>query len=270
MELTELIERSDAEFVWELGSSSGPGPALLGTTRHRFGSVAVLAAPRDTLSFWSRAAGFGLDRPVDSVVIGEVLDYLRDAGCTTANLSIAPQLQPPDWDAICVEHSLTAGPTSMRLTRPAEPVKPAATELRVGTIESSDADAWAQLQLDVFEMDDENFRSMLVAYTDWPGVTAYGTWDGDTLVGTASLHVVAGVGRFLNGATRPEYRGRGGQSALVAQRIADAFEQGCAWVTSDTAKPEPGGHNSSLSNLERAGFTVLAERAHAVWALPVS
>ncbi|MEV0794576.1 hypothetical protein [Kribbella sp. NPDC050459] len=37
------------------------------------------------------------------------------------------------------------------------------------------------------------------------------------MVGTASLHVVDGVGRLRSGATRPEYRGRGTQSALLTR-----------------------------------------------------
>ncbi|MFF1819172.1 GNAT family N-acetyltransferase [Kribbella sp. NPDC058245] len=262
----DLLERAEAEFVWQLGGDSGPGPESLGLTRCRFGQVAVLAAPGDTSLFWSRAAGFGLDRPVDSGVIGEVLDYLRSAGCTTANLSIAPEALPADWDAISAEHSLTAGGTTVRLVREAGPVAPVPTTgLRIEPVGPSDATAWAELQLAVFGMESASFGAMLEAYTDWPGVTAYGAWDGETLIGTGSLHVTGAVGRFLNGATVPAYRGRGVQTALIARRIADAFAQGCAWVTSDTAKPPPDGHNPSLANLERAGFKALPDRAHQVW-----
>ncbi|MEV0794575.1 hypothetical protein [Kribbella sp. NPDC050459] len=87
----------------------------------RFGSVVALAAPRDTLSFWSQAAGFGLDGPVTSTVIGEVLDYFKAAGCTTAKLNIAPSLLPPDWDEIAMSCGITTGPTDIQVVRRAGP-----------------------------------------------------------------------------------------------------------------------------------------------------
>jgi GNAT superfamily N-acetyltransferase len=268
MELIERIEQAEAELLWRLGDDSGPGPSVLGMTRRRFGSVVALAAPRDTLSLWSQAAGFGLDGPVTSAVIGEVLDYFKAAGCTTAKLNITPSLLPPDWDEIATSYGVTAGPTDVQVVRRAEPVEQAATDFRIEQIGPQHADSWAQLQVDAYQMDDDGFRTMIAAFTDWPGMTAYAAWDGDTMVGTASLHVVDGVGRLRSGATRPEYRGRGAQSALLTRRIADAFAQGCDLVTTGSFKPEPGGHNPSLANMLRQGFQVLTDRTPQIWRLP--
>jgi GNAT superfamily N-acetyltransferase len=267
MELSERIERAEAELLWRIGDDSGPGPSLLGMTRRRFGSVVVVAAPRDPLSFWSRASGFGLDGPVTAAVIGEVLDYWKTAGCTAAGLSIMPSVLPPDWDDIAAAYGLTPGPTEVQVVGRAEPVQQAATDLRIEPVGPQYAEAWAQVQMDAYQMHDDGFRAMVEAYTDWPGMTAYAAWDGDTIVGTGSLHVVDGVGRLRSGATRPEYRGRGAQSALLTRRIADAFAQGCDLVTTGSAKPEPGGHNPSLANMLRLGFTELTDRTPQVWRL---
>ncbi|WP_405058992.1 GNAT family N-acetyltransferase [Kribbella sp. NBC_01505] len=267
MELTERIERAEAEFVWSFGDDSGPGPSLLGMTRRRFGSVVALAAPRDTLSFWSRVSGFGLDGPVTAAVIGEVVDYLTAAGCTTASLSIMPSALPADWDDIAAAFGITPGPTEVQVVGEASPVRQAPTDLRIETVGPEHAEAWAQVQMDAYQMHEDGFRAMVEAYTDWPGMTAYAAWDGDTIAGTGSLHVVDGVGRLRSGATRPEYRGRGAQSALLTRRIADAFAQGCDLVTTGSAKPEPGGHNPSLANMLRLGFTPLTDRTPQTWSL---
>ncbi len=265
VELIERIERAETELLWSFGDIPGPGPALLGLTRQRFGSVVALAAPRDTLSFWSQASGFGLDRPVTSAVIGEVLDYLKAAGCTTANLSIVPSALPPDWDAIATSYGITAGQTAVQVARAAGPVEQAPSDFRIEPIGPQDADAWAQLQVDAYAMPDDGFRAMLAAYPDWPGATAYAAWDGDTMVATGSLHVVDGVGRLRSGATHPAYRGRGAQSALLTRRMADAFAQGCDLVTTGSYKPEPGKHNPSLANMLRLGFEALADRTPQLW-----
>ncbi|MEV6282725.1 GNAT family N-acetyltransferase [Kribbella sp. NPDC051770] len=267
MELIERIERAETELVWSFGDISGPGPALLGLTRRRFGSVVALAAPRDTLSFWSQAIGFGLDRPVTSAVIGEVLDHLEAAGCTTAALSIMPGALPPDWDAIATSYGITAGQTTVQVARTAGPVEQAPSDFRIAPIGPQHAEAWAQLQVDAYGMPDAGFRAMLAAYPDWPGTTAYAAWDGDTMVATGSLHIVNGVGRLRSGATHPAYRGRGAQSALLTRRTADAFAQGCDLVTTGSYKPAPGQHNPSLANMLRLGFEPLAERTPQIWRL---
>ncbi len=51
-------------------------------------------------------------------------------------------------------------------------------------------------------------------------------------------------------ATDPRYRGRGGQSALIAARVRHAEQHGCRWCMSETVSIGP----TSLGNLERAGF----------------
>jgi GNAT superfamily N-acetyltransferase len=265
VELIERIERAETELVWSFGDIPGPGPSLLGLTRRRFGSVVALAAPRDTLSFWSQASGFGLDQPVTSAVIGEVLDHLKASGCTTAGLSIAPSALPPDWDAIASSYGITAGQTTVQVARAAGPIEQAPSDFRIEPIGPRDAEVWAQLQVDAYEMRDDGFRAMLTAYVDWPGATAYAAWDGDTMVATGSLHVMNGVGRLRSGATHPAYRGRGAQSALLTRRVADAFAQGCDVVTTGSYKPEPGKHNPSLANMLRLGFEPLTERTPQLW-----
>ncbi|MFC1853413.1 GNAT family N-acetyltransferase [candidate division CSSED10-310 bacterium] len=61
-----------------------------------------------------------------------------------------------------------------------------------------------------------------------------------------------------NAFTRPEFRGRGYQAALIAARLADAEELGLDCVTTDV---EP--QTTSLRNCERAGFKTL--RHQSVW-----
>jgi GNAT superfamily N-acetyltransferase len=185
-----------------------------------------------------------------------------------AKLNVTPSLLPADWDEIATSYGITPGPTDVQVVRRAEPVEQAVTDFRIEQIGPQYADSWAELQVDAYQMDDDGFRTMLAAYPDWPGMTAYAAWDGDTMVGTASLHVVDGVGRLRSGATRPEYRGRGAQSALLTRRIADAFAQGCDLVTTGSFKPEPGGHNPSLANMLRQGFKVLTDRTPQIWRLP--
>ena len=63
------------------------------------------------------------------------------------------------------------------------------------------------------------------------------------------------------GATLEEARGRGGQSAMFATRLADARAQGCRWAVTETGEEteeEPVNH--SYRNMLRSGFRLAYAR----------
>jgi GNAT superfamily N-acetyltransferase len=86
------------------------------------------------------------------------------------------------------------------------------------------------------------------------GFRCYGVRVGDELVATGSMYVSDGLAWLGFGATLPEHRGRGLQSALLARRVHEAAALGCRWVHTETNSHAPERHNPSLSNIIRAGF----------------
>jgi hypothetical protein len=88
---------------------------------------------------------------------------------------------------------------------------------------------------------------------------------GGEVVGTAGMYVHGEVAQFFGGATLEPYRRRGAQTALLRARIRDAVAAGCRWASAETGVERPGGHNSSLHNMLRAGFGVLYERENWTW-----
>lgn len=83
---------------------------------------------------------------------------------------------------------------------------------------------------------------------DWRGYVAF--VDG-LPAARAALWMGAGVAVLGFAETRPEYRSRGCQTALIRQRIADAAHAGCDLVISQTAVG-----STSQRNMERAGLRV--------------
>lgn len=74
----------------------------------------------------------------------------------------------------------------------------------------------------------------------------------------AVLAVVDGVGLLAAAATRPAFRGRGCQTALIHRRVADAAAAGCELVTANAEFA-----SSSHRNLQRAGLREAFTKA--VW-----
>ncbi|HEY7691450.1 MAG TPA: GNAT family N-acetyltransferase [Gaiellaceae bacterium] len=87
-----------------------------------------------------------------------------------------------------------------------------------------------------------------------PGWSCYVAYDGDRPAGAGALFVDGTVGWLGFGATLPEYRGRGAQSALLAARIEDARRQGCRTVVTETGELEDDRPSNSYRNILRAGF----------------
>jgi len=87
-----------------------------------------------------------------------------------------------------------------------------------------------------------------------PGWSCYVAYDGEKPAGAGALFVHEGVGWLGLGATLPEFRGRGAQSAVLADRIEDARKQGCRQITTETGERTNDRPSNSYRNILRAGF----------------
>jgi hypothetical protein len=103
------------------------------------------------------------------------------------------------------------------------------------------------------------WHAALVGRPRWRAYLAY---DGETPIATAVLFVDGAIAWLGGAATVPAHRGRGGQGALIARRIADAAELGAADLVTETLVPAPDTKNPSLDNLRGSGFTVAYERTN--------
>jgi GNAT superfamily N-acetyltransferase len=131
------------------------------------------------------------------------------------------------------------------------------------------APVWARIVTEGFGIP-PTFAPWLETLAHREGWRLYLALDGDVPAAAAGLHLSSAGGlRFaqLNfAATRPEFRRRGAQSALIARRLADAFELGADWILSETDEELPDRPNPSYHNLVRLGLPVVYVRAN--WGPP--
>lgn len=267
MDRVARAEAAEANMLLGLTAVEGRVRERMGISGRRIGGGVVLSASKDPSGFWSKAQGFGITEPLTVDVIGEVVDYYRSEGTPSANFHLLDQALPADWPEIAAKFGLSKGHSLVKLYRNDRPVAPAPTTLRVGEITDADTEAWAAVQIEAFEFDDPDHRmaEMLASFKDVDGATGYAAWDGDELVATGVLYVDGDACELVSAATKPAYRGRGAQSALLARRARDAVARGCRSLFVETGKPAPGDRNQSLENLQRAGFEVIYDRPIWSW-----
>jgi GNAT superfamily N-acetyltransferase len=129
----------------------------------------------------------------------------------------------------------------------------AQSDLVVVKVAPEQADDFAAVVAGGFGMPDwsQPLAANVVGRAGWSCYVAY---DADAPAGAGALYVHERIGWLGLGATLPQFRGRGAQSAILAARIEEARRLGCATVTTETGELEEGRPSSSYRNIVRAGF----------------
>lgn len=166
----------------------------------------------------------------------------RDAGVARFFfwLSPGPLADEVERDLIAHGFARFGGTDYPILVRAAQPVTPPATSLAIRRLDpAADCDVVAAFG-----------DRQAIALFGCNGIEHFMAFDGETPAALAALAVQDGVCYLFNASTRESHRGRGGQSALIAARVARAAELGCQWAMSETL----GLLKTSLNNLQRRGF----------------
>jgi GNAT superfamily N-acetyltransferase len=151
----------------------------------------------------------------------------------------------------------------MKFARGPERVVRPATELRIERARAEDAAAFADIAESAFHVP-AVARPLLERLVGLEGFSTFMSFDGETPAGIGTLFVADGVGWLGFGATKPEFRGRGGQAAVLAARLEAAYDLGCRLVVTETGEAVPGDAQHSYKNILKAGFRELYLRENFV------
>lgn len=228
------------------------------------GGLAVYAGPGSPVG---KVIGLGFDCALDAVEIASVERAWDERGeavrvelSTRADGSVAPALTARGY-------RLTMFEDVLGMMLPRVPVAGVAADIRIEELPTDEYRPWIDAALEGFLAPDGSApneelppRDVLerimgdVAQT--PGFRRYvARLDGE-VAGAATLRLDDGVAQLSGAATRPAFRRRGVQSALLARRLADAAAAGCDVSVVVT---QPG--STSQANAIRQGFAVLYSRA---------
>ncbi|MFC9079724.1 N-acetyltransferase [Streptomyces sp. NPDC057062] len=270
IELAEQTEiRAYVDFV-----TGAPAPVweALGIGSLRVGAALALAIREDPSRFFNKAGGFGADGPITEDVVAQVCEFYREQGVPQGAFMVAPPLLPQDWASIAAKRNLTEGGRLAKLgcevdalVGSADGIAALDPDLRVGPVERHHALEWATVMMTTFGFTAPFMIEMAAACVGRPNWRQYAVWEGERIIAIGSIFVNGDCADMFGGATLPQGRGRGAQSALLAARARAAQDAGCRWLVAETGAEAPGEHNTSLHNMLRAGFQPLYERVTWLW-----
>lgn len=250
----QAIEMGEAEAWGDLQrSSQGDYRAMLGIHVERIGGSVVLIAPGTPLLLFNRVIGLGVTEPVTEHLVKDIISCYRQHGvqqCLIHSNPIADQMGLPN---ILGREGIALIDAWAKMQRASTPRIAASGSLHVQQIQPQQAELFGKVACEGFGMPAimaEGFGAA-VGRTGWFHYLAF---DGTTPVGTAAMFVRDGIAWLGIASTRPAYRRRGGQLALLARRINDAAGLGCGHLIAETRQHQPEQPNSSFHNMVRAGF----------------
>ena len=200
----------------------------------------------------NRAIGLGLAGPVTAADLSALEDFFRQRGaparidlCPLAHRSLIALLKKAGYhlDDLC---SVLVQPL------PAADLPPPPSSVEVRRSKERERDLWLLATAQGFAGDDtpdqETLRILAPNAYSRSGVRFLACIDGE-IAGGGAMFLHDRVAEFGGAATRPAFRRRGVQTALVRARLIAAHELGCdlAMVVTDRG-------SASQRNLERAGF----------------
>ena len=262
----EALERIEREAWRDLASAAPAGfAARVGLEAHELGQALLLMASRISAFRLNWLSGAGL-AGTDADAIPAAVARFRDAGQRKFFVQIPPSPQAGRVEAQARAAGLAPHPVAWtkfeRETRDPPRVE---TTLSVREVGGSERDLFAATVAAGY--------SMPPPIADWlreivgrPGWSCYVCFADGEPAGAGALIVDEDAAWLGIGATKPAFRRRGGQSALIARRLGDAARRGARFAVTETAIPQPGEPAPSHRNILAAGFRAAYARPN--WAFP--
>ncbi|MDF0601370.1 GNAT family N-acetyltransferase [Psychromarinibacter sp. C21-152] len=267
--MTHQDHMRDAETI-ELAALSALHGAADGPLRDRLGlrlvevadGVASVAGalPASAITI-NRMMGLGRARPPQVGDVRAAVDLYRGAGVRRFFLQPDPATSDDRVAPLCRAAGLERARAWQKFERGRDaPVPDVECEFTIRKAAPDDGDAFARIVCDAFDLGDAALPwiARLPAAEGWH---AYLAWAGDRPAGAGAVFVSDGAAFTDFGATAPDYRGRGAQTANLAHRVRAALEMGCRRIYTCTGVAVEGDPQHSYANIRKCGFAEAHVRA---------
>ncbi|MCY7301878.1 MAG: GNAT family N-acetyltransferase [Thermoleophilia bacterium] len=210
----------------------------------------------------NQIVGLGVDEPATEELLDAALAAIgEDVNCYVAVTPGARPAELVDWLRV---RGLEPGWGWMSFRRGLEDIPERPTSLTLARVGPAEAEAFGRIVAAGYGLPDA--AAPWAAGAHELGWDCWLALDGDEPAAAAGLYASEAVGYLGFAATLPAHRGKGGQSALLAERIQHARAIGCDVLVTETGERRDDLPSNSYRNILRAGFTEVAVRAN--WLRP--
>jgi GNAT superfamily N-acetyltransferase len=215
------------------------------------GGACLACASQAGSPMLNHVVGLGVTETADEAALDRVARFYAGLGVA---YSVAASPAAGDLGARLEARGFGTARPWMTFHRTAGPASAPDTDLRLVEAGPRTASAFGGIVATAFGMPPD-FCGWLAALPGRPGWRCLLALAGDVPVGAGALFAQGDAGWVTLGATLPEHRGRGAQSALFAERVRRASGLGLRHLVTETGAPVGDeGPGPSYRNMLRAGF----------------
>jgi hypothetical protein len=223
------------------------------------GGATALCLPSMPISYFNRVIGLGMSEPATQAALDALVHHYTAAGVKDYWLHLSPAARPgslPDWlDARGFK--LAPRRSWAKFLRGSEPFPMPNTGLVVRCAEAADSGLVADIVCTAYGLPG-SFAPWFASLTTRTGWRVFLAMKDSQAIASGSLYCSGDTAWLGIGATLPEWRNLGAQSALIAARVMVARD--CRVVATETGEPIGEEPNPSLHNIQRAGFVQVCSR----------
>jgi GNAT superfamily N-acetyltransferase len=201
----------------------------------------------------NRTLQLGSKSPPTLAQLIEIRELYRNAGVSRFFLHVIPGQLGTDGEQLLTDAGFERYRGWMKFSRGSGEVRPITSDLSIRRIGMENSVEFAAIVADAFDFDPA-FRPAIAALPSDPHWHVYMSFAGETPAGTGALYLRDGLGYLDFGATHPDFRRRGSQTAILNTRIRDALDTGCETIITMTGEAVPGDKQHSYRNIQKAGF----------------
>lgn len=222
-------------------------------TRFRQGDALCYGSATEPSILINRVLNLGSEYTPTLEQLVDIRSIYANGGVSRFFLHVVPEKLGSDYEALLSEAGYEKYRGWMKFVRGAGNIEMAKTDLSIGRIGAESAADFASIVGNAFDFG-PGFQPAIAALFNDPNWHLYMSFNGDQPAGTGGLYIRDGVGYLDFGATNPDFRRRGSQTALLSARVQAALDAGCSSIVTMTGEAVPGDEQHSYNNIQHAGF----------------
>jgi GNAT superfamily N-acetyltransferase len=223
--------------------------------------VSLAAALPPTAIVINRAIGLGLGQAADDASLDGLAAAYRRAGVRRYFVQLHPDALPDDLAQRLEARGLQPARAWQKFSRGREPVPERPTDLQLAEIGVDHGAAFGAIVSDAFDLG-EAAAAWLAGLPGRPDWHVFMSFEDGEPAGTGAMFVQDGQAWLDYGATRPAFRRRGSQGAVLVARLRRALDLGCRQIHTCTGVAASGDPQHSYGNILRMGFQKTYVRAN--------
>ena len=263
LSITDVAVLEQAEMnAWASMFAAAPAPLVqgLGLETRWFGPALATLSRTIDIGQFCRVQGLGLLGDEGGTALPAAIDWFRHAGSKNFLIQVPPSPIAESLEQRAARAGLTLFHRAWtKFRRPPIPMAPPPTSLSIVLAGPDQAADFGAAAAAGFGMPSP-LAKWLAALVGREGWRCYVSYNGDQAIGVGAYYLHDDVAWIGIGATRPEGRGRGSQSAILSRRVNDAIGEGATLMVTETGSAVEGEPQTSFGNILKAGFDVAYER----------